>query len=110
MTDKRVELQGQLESYFDDDSRVTEPSKHVSYQPDENSVLAYPHIVYSRDPAYKLHADNLRYLATSRYKVTYIDRKPDQPAFFELDKRPLCSHEASFIRDGLNHYIFDLYH
>lgn len=107
--ERRLQLQSELEGYFAEDDRVTDPSMHVSFQPDENSQIQYPHIVYSRDPAYKLHADNIRYLHRDKYKMTYIDRKPDSLVLDELEKRPYCSHTASFVEDGLYHHVFDIY-
>jgi hypothetical protein len=107
---RRTELQLVLEGYFEDDDRVSDPSKHVSFQPDEESKLKYPHIVYSRDPAYKLHADNSTYRRKDKYVVTYIDREPDSLVFDALEERPQCSHKASFVEDGLNHSVFDLYY
>lgn len=108
--DRRVLLQTELEGYFADDPRVTDATQHVSFQPNEESKIEYPHIVYSRDPAYKLHADNITYRRQDKYVVTYIDRKPDSLVFDELDNRPHCSHKASFVEDGLHHDVFDLYH
>lgn len=108
--ERRTLLQTELEGYFSADPRVEDPSEHVSFQPDESSVILYPHIVYSRDPAYKTHADNIRYLHTDKYEMTYIDRKPDSPVFDELEKRPYCLHKASFVEDGLHHDVFDLYY
>lgn len=108
--ERRTLLQNELQGYFNDDDRVTDPSLHVSFQPDESSEIAYPHIVYIRDPAYKLNADNVRYLHRDKYVMTYIDRKADSAVFDELEKRPLCLHKASYVEDGLHHAVFDLYH
>lgn len=108
--DRRLLLQAELESYFADDDRVTAPENHVSFQPNEESQLLYPHIVYSRDPAWKVHADNVRFTHRDKYTMTYIDRKPDSLVFDELEKRPYCLHQASFVEDGLYHHVFDLYH
>jgi hypothetical protein len=107
---RRLELQVELEGYFTDDPRVKNPEVHVSFQPPEGSTIKYPHIVYARDPAYKLQADNITYHLTDKYVVTYIDREPDSSVFDELEQRPHCSHRASFVEDGLNHSVFDLYH
>lgn len=107
---RRLVLQAELEALLEPDPRVENPENHVSFQPDENSQLAYPHIVYSRDPAYSAKADNIGYRRMDRYKITYIDRKPDNPVFDVLDERPYCSHTTSFATDGLNHDVFDLYH
>jgi hypothetical protein len=108
--DRRRELQLVLEGYFGLDTRVADASLHVSYQPDEKSQIKYPHIVYSRDPAYKVRADNIAYRRVDKYVVIYIDRDADSPIVDELDKRPYTSHKASFVEDGLNHYVFDLYY
>lgn len=108
--ERRLLLQAELEAYFADDPRVENASEHVSFQPNEDSEIKYPHIVYSRDPAYKALADNIRYLQRDKYQTTYIDRKPDSLVFDELEKRPLCLHIASFVEDGLHHDVFDLYH
>lgn len=107
---RRILLQAELEGYFEDDDRVDDPSLHVSFQPDEKSQIRYPHIIYVRDPAYKLHADNIRYLHKDKYVMTYISLESTSTVFDELEKRPYCSHTASFVEDGLNHDVFDLYH
>lgn len=107
---RRLELQSELEGYFALDSRVTDASFHVSFQPDEASEIAYPHIVYKRDPAYTVRADNILYFKRDKYEVKYIDRKPEGLVFELLEKRPYCSHKASFVEDGLHHDVFDLYH
>lgn len=110
LKERRLLLQSELERYFDNDNRVIDSSDHVSFQPDEETTIKYPHITYSRDPAYIMYADNIPYLSKMKYEVTYIDRDPDSPVFDELFKRPDCSHKSSFVEDGLNHSVFDLYH
>lgn len=106
----RLELSAELKVYMALHPDVDDPANHVSFQPPEGSQILYPHIVYSRDPAYKLHADNTTYRRKDKYVVTYIDRKPDSLVFDALDKRTLCSHRASFVVDGLHHDVFDLYY
>lgn len=107
---RRLVLQAELEALLDSDDRVTDPGEHVSFQPDEGTQIKYPHIVYSRDPAYTLKADNMDYHRMDHYTVTYIDREPDSPVFDILEARQYTSHERSFVFDGLNHDVFDLYH
>lgn len=107
---RRLVLQTELEGYFENDNRVTDPGDHVSFQPNEQSEIKYPHIAYARDPAYRLSADNIRFLHRDKYILTYMDRKPDSSVFDELEKRPYCSHRASYVEDGINHDVFDLYH
>lgn len=84
--------------------------KRVYFQPNESSQIEYPCITYSRDPTYIVAADNVKYLRRGRYQVTLIDRKPENPAFDILLNLPYCSHTTSFVADGLNHDVFDLYH
>lgn len=107
---RRLLLQSELEGYFEDDPRVSDPSLHVSFQPDEASKIPYPHIVYRRDPAYEVPADNLKYIRFGKYEVTVIDRNPDSPVFDKLEVRDLCGHSSTFVMDGLNHFVFALYH
>lgn len=82
----------------------------VYFQPNENTKLVYPCITYSRDPTYHQAADNTKYLVKDRYQITLIDRAPENPAFDVLLDLPYSSHVASFVADGLNHHVFDLYH
>lgn len=109
---QREELQTELETLLAsvNDNRVEDVSEHVSFQPDEGSVLQYPHIVYSRDPAYTFKADNLNYRRMDHYVVTYIDRKPDNSVLDLLMDLPYCSPKATFVIEGLHHDVFDLYH
>lgn len=104
---QRLLLQSELEGYLE--GSVETPSDHVSFQPNEESKIPYPHIVYSLDPAYKIQADNISYFHRDKYEATYIDREPDSTVFDELKKRTYTSHKASFVVDGLYHYVFDLY-
>ena len=105
--DRQRLLQTELEGYLA--GRVTNPENHVSFQPSEGTKIEYPHIVYVMSPAYTRKADNISYLKKDKYEVTYIDRKPASPVFDKLEKRSYTSHKASFVEDGLHHYVFDLY-
>lgn len=107
--DRRLRLQAELEGIISVDPRVSDPSEHVSFQPNEQSQLKYPCFTYSRDPAFTRHADNILYRSKDRYTVTYIDRKPDNLVFDTMRSREYCSHTTSFATDGLNHDVFDLY-
>lgn len=107
---RRLLLQVELEGYLNTDPRVSDPSEHVSFQPSEMTKIKYPHIVYSRPPAYQVHADNIPYVHIDKYEVQLIDRDPDSPIFDELLTRAHCSHTTTFVEDGLHHSVFDLYH
>lgn len=102
MLNRRLELQAELEGYLGSDQ--------VHFQPGLNTQMKYPAIVYSKDPAYVAHADNMVYRKMSRYQVTLIDLDPDNPVFDLMEDRNYCRHERSFVEDGLHHDVFDLYH
>lgn len=84
--------------------------KEVYFQPNEGTRLEYPCILYTRDPTYTESADNIKYLTKGRYEVTLIDHLPDHTAFDVLLNLPYSRHVNSFVADGLNHHVFDLYH
>lgn len=100
--DRRLQLQSLLEDILG--------SGNVYFQPPDNVVMQYPCIVYGRDGASKIFADNTGYRRRQRYQVTYIDRDPDNSVIEKLGLLPLCSDRRSFVADGLNHDVFELYH
>jgi len=99
---RRLELQSLLEQILG--------SENVYFQPKENVLMEYPCIVYSRDGAWRNSADNAGYRRVQRYQVTLIDRDPENPAVEKLGLLPLCSDARSFVADGLNHDVFELYY
>jgi len=72
--------------------------------------MQYPCIVYGRDGAWRVSADNAGYRRVQKYQVTLIDRKPNNPAVETLGLLPLCTDDRSFKADGLNHDVFELYY
>lgn len=101
--DRRLQLQTLLEE-------ISEyPEDRVYFQPSENTTMQYPCITYSRDNSYRASADNHGYRVVRRYQVTLINRDPDNPIFDPVSRLPQASHERSFVVDGLNHDVFQLY-
>lgn len=100
--DRRLVLQSLLEDILD--------SENVYFQPPENVMMQYPCIVYSRDGASRIFADNAGYRRVQRYQVTLISRDPEHPALEKFGRLPLCSDSRSYVTDGLNHDVFELYH
>lgn len=84
-------------------------SRNVYFQPDENTALNYPAIIYEIDGQDTIHADNTPHRRIDRYQVTVIDRNPDVPARFLIETLPMCTFSRAFARDGLNHRIYSLY-
>lgn len=82
---------------------------NVYFQPPANIQMAYPCIVYSRDSAEAIFADNSKYRHTKRYQVTVIDRNPDSDIPDRVSTLPLCSYDRTFVVDNLNHDVYRLF-
>jgi hypothetical protein len=82
---------------------------NVYFQPPENIQMTYPCIVYQRDYALNLNADNGTYHHRKRYQVTIIDKDPDSDI---PDKVAAMSYSAFlrfFVTDNLNHDVYNVY-
>lgn len=82
---------------------------NVYFQPPENIKLEYPCIVYSRDSADTIFADNEPFSITKRYMVTVIDRDPDSDIPDEVARLPMCTFNRWFAADNLNHDVYQLF-
>lgn len=98
----RLELQSHLEELLG--------VKHVYYQPPESLKLEYPAIVYSKSTIGKRAANNAGYYWLTRYEITVIDRKPDNPVIDKLLMLPYCSYDRWYPSDNLNHDVLTLYY
>jgi hypothetical protein len=95
----RLELQTLLESI----------AEHVYFQPPTNIHLQYPCIVYERDNAESVFANNENYRYVKRYMVTVIDRNPDSDLPDNVAVLPMCTFQRHFTADDLNHDVFNLF-
>lgn len=82
---------------------------NVYFQPPNGLKMNYPCIVYARDNAETLYADNSPYRQTRRYSVTVIDRNPDSLISEKVAGLSLCSYNRFFTADDLNHDVYTLY-
>lgn len=98
----RLELQKKLEDLLG--------TKHVYYQPPESLRMEYPAIVYSKSNIRKRSANNTGYYLLTRYELTVIARRPDDPVIEALLRLPYCSYDRSYIADNLNHDVLTLYY
>lgn len=71
--------------------------------------MQYPCIVYKRDSAQELYANDKLYRHTKRYLVTVIDRNPDSPIPDRVAQLPMCSFSTHFTANNLHHDAFTLY-
>jgi hypothetical protein len=84
-------------------------SSNVYFQPPESIKLIYPCIIYRRDSARTIFADDSPYKNTKRYQITVIDGNPDSGIPDKVAKLSLCSYDRSFSADNLNHDVFNLF-
>lgn len=84
-------------------------SSNVYFQPPESIKLIYPCIIYRRDSARTIFANDSPYKNTKRYQITVIDGNPDSGIPDKVAKLPLCSYDRSFSADNLNHDVFNLF-
>lgn len=82
---------------------------NVYFQPPPNIKMVYPAIVYKRDQAETLFADNNPYRFYKRYQVTVIDGNPDSEIPEKVAGLPLCAFERHFTADNLNHDVYNIF-
>lgn len=98
----RLELQELLEDLLG--------SRNVYYCPPESVKMQYPAIVYSKERIDTRHANDSTYKETNQYKITVIDRKPDNEVIGELLKLQYCQYDRFYKSDNLNHDVLTLYY
>lgn len=79
------------------------------FQPDQNTAMKYPAIVYQRSDSHVNNADNITYWLKKRYSVTVIDRNPDSSITDAVEALPYTRFERFFVVDGLNHTVFQTF-
>jgi hypothetical protein len=84
-------------------------SGNVYFQPPPTLKMRYPCIVYQRDAAKTVFADNMPYRNKTRYQVTVIDPNPDSVIPKLVAALPLCSYDRFFAADNLNHDVYNLF-
>lgn len=97
----RLELQSKLEDLLG--------SSNVYYQLPTNLTMEYPAIRYSKSKHEKDLADDTTYRLYTRYDITVIDRRPDNPVIQKLLELPYCSYDRFYSADNLNHDTLTLY-
>jgi hypothetical protein len=99
---QRLQLQANFETLLGSDK--------VYFQPPAGKQMAYPCIVYKRDAASTIFADNNPYRYKQRYMVTVIDNNPDSLIPGMVALLPMCIFNRHFTRNNLNHDVFVLYY
>lgn len=102
LKERRLELNALLESFLPE-------GKEAYFQPPNGLKMKYPCIVYRRDDADDLFADNVKYRQIPRYKVTVIDLDPDSDIPAKVAALPMSSFDRSYTADNLNHDVYNLF-
>lgn len=98
----RIDLQTKLETVLG--------SRNVYFQPPESLQMKYPAFVYELADIITDKANNKNYIRNNRYTLTLIHKNPDNELKDTiLDEFEFISFDRFFSKDGLNHYVYDLY-
>ena len=97
----RLDLQSKLEELLG--------SRSVYYQPSSNVKMTYPAITYVKGKLTKVYANNSTYRLLTRYDLTVISNRPDNPVIQKLLELPYCSYDRRYISDNLYHDSLTLY-
>jgi len=98
----RLELHNKLVELFGSD--------RVYYQPPENLKMEYPAIVYTINDMYNAFSDDIKYYNRKQYKITIIDKKPDNIVISKILDLPLSSYDRHYATNNLNHDVITLYY
>lgn len=82
----------------------------VYFTPPEDIRMVYPCIVYKPGVPDVKYANNRKYINTNCYKLTVIDEDPDSVIPHSVSELPLCTMDAFYTADNLNHTVFTLYY
>jgi hypothetical protein len=84
-------------------------SNNVYFQPPPSINMKYPCIVYKRDSARTVFAENKPYRHTKRYQVIVIDSNPDSDIPAKIAALPMCIFDRFYPADNLNHDVFNIF-
>lgn len=84
---------------------------YIYFQPPSGDRLKYPCITYYRNSTEDDKADNRRYLSHTRYTINWIGETPSGPLIDKiLDTFQFCTHDNTYVSNGLNHDVFTIYY
>lgn len=98
----RLQLQSKLEELLG--------SKNVYYQSPPSTGMIYPAIRYAKSKIEMKRANNSGYMLNTRYEITVIDKRPDNPVILKLLELPYCSYDRMYKADNLYHDVLTLYY
>lgn len=102
-SESRQELQSKLEDILG--------SNRVYYDPPASFQMRYPCFVYARRNIVPQRADNVNYLSSTQYEITYIDYNPDSDVIDQvLDSFTYVEHSRHFVLNNLHQDVFYVYY
>lgn len=84
----------------------------VYYDPPTSIQMQYPCFRFTMNNTDSKYADNIHYINTKRWALTYITRDVEEIDMVikkVLDAFKYCTHETTFKSDNLNNVVFNLY-
>lgn len=85
-------------------------SKNVYFQPPATIQMSYPAIVYNLNDIRTRMANNKKYNLLKSYMVTLIHKNPDNDVVERLVELEHSKLVNTVTKDGLNHYVFEIYY
>lgn len=85
-------------------------SRNCYFQPPSTIRMVYPCIRYELARINPTHADNIPYLNSKAYSLTYIDEDLESEIPEKLLNLPYCSFDRSYDAEGLHHTVLTLYY
>lgn len=84
--------------------------ENVYFEPDLNSKMHYPCIMYERNGGESTFSNNKPYSFDYSYKVTVISKDPDERIVEKLaSTQEYCTLSRPYKADGLYHNVFTVY-
>ena len=104
-----VEERLKLHTILTDIMKKYSSDARVFFKPDSNVKLKYPCIIYTREGDRSQHADNIRYINHTSYRITVIDMDSDSEVVNDILNTLQSSRRSNeFVSDGLYHYIITI--
>ena len=100
--DKRVKLHRIMQDLIG--------NNNVYFQPPESVKLKYPCIIYNLAKVSVVHADDKVYLMNPKYVIRYITLDADDNTRLALVRGLGVPIIQTYAKDGLYHYIYELYY
>lgn len=83
-------------------------SNNVYYNPPETLKMNFPCIVYNLDFIEPTHADNIKYMDYTTYKITVVSKSVDHPAIRAILKLPMTRFSTRYTTNGFYHDVIKL--